>query len=805
MAILINDTAPRAQYTATSGQTAFTVAFEFFANSDLKVYRNATLLTLTTNYTVTGAGVTGGGTVTLVTGATAGDIVTIVRDVPVARTSDFPTSGPFNIEALNTDLDRLTAMVQQQETLDGRSLRLDQFDTPNTFNVLPSKSARAGRVLQFNDTTGQPEAGPTTSEVANAQTYATNASTSATAAAASASTASSAASSTAGSVAAAAASASAASTSATNSASSASAASTSASNASTSASNASTSATAASGSASTASTQATNAASSASAASTSASNASTSATSANSAKVAAESARDATLAAYDSFDDRYLGAKSSDPSVDNDGNALVAGALYFNSTDGIMKLYTGSAWVAAYVSGAGFLALSGGTMTGQVAFAAGSVSAPGISASGDTNTGIFFPAADTIAFAEGGTEVMRINSSGNVGIGTASPSFKFDVTGTTRFTGLTQFDNSINLKAAILNYVYFDDALAFAKNGTGERMRIDSSGNVGIGRASTGYRLEVGGSADTTLAVISTSGSNGAGLLRLVGSDVSALYTPYNAVVSQGSTGTQQWYIGGDGNVNTLVFKTSTSERFRFGSSGQLGIGGANYGTSGQVLTSGGSGAAPSWAAPSVSGTLIRAPQVLTSGTSYTTPSNCTRIFAEIIGGGGSGAGSAGSVSLGGGGGAGGYVSVYLTVTGSTAYTYAIGAGGASVTGAVDGNAGGSTTITVGTAFTANGGGFGLVGSFNGRAGEGGSGSGTGATVIKGGDGITGMAANTGALCAGSGGASFFGGGGNGGTGSSAPSSARSGVAYGSGGGGAAISGNSGAGAQGVIRIWEYT
>jgi hypothetical protein len=51
-----------------------------------------------------------------------------------------------------------------------------------------------------------------------------------------------------------------------------------------------------------------------------------------------------------------LGAKTSDPSVDNDGNALVAGALYFNSTDGAMKLYTGSAWVAAYVSGSGYLA-----------------------------------------------------------------------------------------------------------------------------------------------------------------------------------------------------------------------------------------------------------------------------------------------------------------------------------------------------------------------------------------------------------------------------------------------------------------
>jgi hypothetical protein len=49
----------------------------------------------------------------------------------------------------------------------------------------------------------------------------------------------------------------------------------------------------------------------------------------------------------DNFDDRYLGAKSSDPSLDNDGNALVTGALYFNTTDGVMKVYTASGWIAA--------------------------------------------------------------------------------------------------------------------------------------------------------------------------------------------------------------------------------------------------------------------------------------------------------------------------------------------------------------------------------------------------------------------------------------------------------------------------
>lgn len=98
------------------------------------------------------------------------------------------------------------------------------------------------------------------------------------------------------------------------------------------------------------------AATSASNASSSASAASSSATAASTAQSAAEAARDATLAAYDQFDDRYLGSKTSDPTVDNDGNALLAGSLYYNSVSQVMKLYTGSSWVAAYVSGAGYLA-----------------------------------------------------------------------------------------------------------------------------------------------------------------------------------------------------------------------------------------------------------------------------------------------------------------------------------------------------------------------------------------------------------------------------------------------------------------
>lgn len=139
-----------------------------------------------------------------------------------------------------------------------------------------------------------------------------------------------------------------ASASASAAASSASSASTSASDAAASASSASTSATTATTKASESSTSATNAATSEGNAATSASSAATSAS-------AAEASKDAALAALDSFDDRYLGPKASDPAIDNDGDPLVAGALYFNTTDGVMKVYDGSLWVAAYASLSGAL------------------------------------------------------------------------------------------------------------------------------------------------------------------------------------------------------------------------------------------------------------------------------------------------------------------------------------------------------------------------------------------------------------------------------------------------------------------
>ena len=155
MSIIISDVEPRVQYTATAGQTSFTVGFEFFNNADLKVFNGTTLLTFSaspadaTEYSVSGAGQTGGGSITLgAPGATLNDVVTIYRDLAIERTTDFPTSGAFQINSLNTELDKIIAMAQQLE----RDLKFSPraaATTANTFDItFPNLSAN--KVLSVN-------------------------------------------------------------------------------------------------------------------------------------------------------------------------------------------------------------------------------------------------------------------------------------------------------------------------------------------------------------------------------------------------------------------------------------------------------------------------------------------------------------------------------------------------------------------------------------------------------------------------------------------------------------------------------
>jgi hypothetical protein len=327
----VSSTTLKNSYTASGSQTTFAYAFKIFADADLKVYVNGTLKTLTTHYTVTNAGVTAGGNVVFGTGLTASDKVVIQRDLTLTQATDYVENDPFPADSHETALDRLTFIVQQlNDGVESRSFKFAKTVTDaGTIEINLDSSDRSSKILAFDSTGGlsatqeigvfQGNWAASTSYVLRDIIKDTNnnniyicitAHTSSGSVPISSNTDSAkwsllvdAASATT--------SATAAATSATASA---------------------TSATASATSATASATSATASASSASTASTQASNASTSAT--------------AAAASYDSFDDRYLGSKSSNPSTDNDGNALATGALYWNSSTDSMFSYTGSTWVA---------------------------------------------------------------------------------------------------------------------------------------------------------------------------------------------------------------------------------------------------------------------------------------------------------------------------------------------------------------------------------------------------------------------------------------------------------------------------
>lgn len=352
---------PRRVVYANSGVGPYAFTFEILSQTDISVYRGSTLLTLTTDYSVI-INANGTGSVTLVTAGTGN--ITIVGAKNIQRTSDFTTGGDLFANTLNDELDNQTIFIQQVAETAERGLKAPVTDPTDIAMTLPAKASRAGKTLAF-DANGNPVVGEDignwrgnwasgtsytvrdlVKDASNYNVYRCNTAHTSTGTTPISSNADSAkwdlvidAEYAEDQATAAAASAAASASSANDSAASAILANDWATK---------TSGTVAGGEYS--------AKYHALAASTSATNASNSATSAGNAQTAAEAARDATLAAYDSFDDRYLGAKSSNPTLDNDGNALLAGALYYNTTVPEMRLYTGSAWVAAYVSGASYLA-----------------------------------------------------------------------------------------------------------------------------------------------------------------------------------------------------------------------------------------------------------------------------------------------------------------------------------------------------------------------------------------------------------------------------------------------------------------
>ena len=312
------------------GSTAvFAYQFKIIQDSDLQVFirTNATgaesaAKVLGTDYSMTGAGVATGGAVTFLSGKipTSGQTVVLRRNVPKTQVIDYIANDPFPAETHEEGLDRGIMVAQQNFEEVERSIKLSKTNTMSSTEFTVGATERANKVLSF-DSTGE------LSVTQELGTFKGNSATTTTAAYAirdivkgtttaqlnniyiciQASPVGTALTNTAYWV-------------------------------------LIVDAVSAAASAATATTKAAEAVTAQNAAVV-AQNASVAAKDLSvTAKNESVTAKDAAEAAFDSFDDRYLGAKSSAPSTDNDGNALLTGALYFNSSSSQIFNWTGSAW-----------------------------------------------------------------------------------------------------------------------------------------------------------------------------------------------------------------------------------------------------------------------------------------------------------------------------------------------------------------------------------------------------------------------------------------------------------------------------
>jgi hypothetical protein len=213
-----------------------------------------------------------------------------------------------------------------------------------------------------------------------------------------------------------------ATTQANNSATSATSSATSATNSANSASAASTSETNAAASAATATTQAglatSNGAAQVALATTQASNAASSASAAAASQTSAAASAAAAASAFDNFDDDYLGSKTSDPSTDNDGDALATGALYFNSTANEMRVYDGANWIAASSAGTASLLIYKYTATSnQTTFSGSDDASNALSYSADnliiTLNGVVLELGTDVTASNGTSVVLASGAAAN--------------------------------------------------------------------------------------------------------------------------------------------------------------------------------------------------------------------------------------------------------------------------------------------------------------------------------------------------------------------------------------------------------
>ena len=253
-------------------------------------------------------------------------------------------------------------------------------------------------------------------------------------------------------------------------------------------------------------------------------------------------------------------------------------------TDSISAVDGSLSLTGAELASVGGINVSGVVTATTYIVGSGSTSAPSISPSGDSNTGIFFPSADTIAFGEGGAEVARFDSNGRLGIGTNTINAKLEISGNSGGRGIRLSEPSgeeldISAGAAANDPARIatssGSGIAFAVNGTsGENARIDTSGRFGIGTTApiaqthimlsdvTGYTspsndgfvLERGGGNDVAISIATDNTRNG------------------YLIFADGDSANPAW-VGYDHSANAMSFRVNASERARIDSSGRLLVG----------------------------------------------------------------------------------------------------------------------------------------------------------------------------------------------------------------------------------------
>jgi len=265
------------------------------------------------------------------------------------------------------------------------------------------------------------------------------------------------------------------------------------------------------------------------------------------------------------------GLTTSGGPITSSGTVTLAGTLNVANGGTGVTTSTGTGSVVLSNSPTLVTPTLGAASATSIANGLGAVGTPSYTFTGDTNTGMWSPSSDAIAFSTAGSERVRVDSSGNVGIGTASPTFLLHVNGTGYFNSSVQFfpqDGFRFTSVSAVSAMRFGSAFTgegtaewaynratgattLSQGSTGsalnERMRIDSSGNVGIGTSSPGAALDIGGEG---FFQISSSGTSRAKFFA----DASLTY-----LTSEGA--------------RPLTLSTNSAERMRIDSSGNVGIG----------------------------------------------------------------------------------------------------------------------------------------------------------------------------------------------------------------------------------------